>query len=107
MLVTFLISGNSCRSGFYLVNNYFECKRYVEIGTDRSLVVVATELMLLHEKLVDQNAILHCFISRKQLVANSIPTDDSESVLKKIMKIQNTIKIWSLTIHFYSVHFKK
>lgn len=33
---------------FYLVNNYFECKRYIEIDT--------TEMILLHEKLVDQNA---------------------------------------------------
>lgn len=52
----FLISGNSQRSGFHLLNNYVECKKYIEIDTDRSLVVVATELILLHEKLVDQNA---------------------------------------------------
>lgn len=40
---------------WFLSSYHFECKRYIEIDTDRSLAV-ATEMMLLYEKLVDQNA---------------------------------------------------
>lgn len=45
-------------------------------------------------------------VFHSQRTIGSMPPN-SESFLKKIMKVLNIIKIWSLTIHLYSIHYKK
>lgn len=48
-----LVETNAAKVIFHLVNNYFECKRYIEVDADRSLVGVPKEMIPLNGKLVD------------------------------------------------------
>lgn len=47
-----LVETNAAKVIFHLVN-YFECKRYIEVDADRSLVGVPKEMIPLNGKLVD------------------------------------------------------
>lgn len=53
LVTVLLVETNAAEVIFHLVNNYFECKKYIDVDADRSLVGVPKEMILLKEKLVD------------------------------------------------------
>lgn len=74
--------------------------RYIEVDSDKSLVCICAERNDVAKWKISwlECQSTHCFIPSKQLVVNGMPPDFEEA-LEKVMKILNTIKIWSLTIH--------
>lgn len=48
-----LVETNATKVIFHLVNNYFECKIFIEVDADISLVGVPKEMISLNGKLVD------------------------------------------------------